>query len=172
MIILIEGVDHTGKTTIADYIHNITNFPVYRSIHQKDRTINLEEASKHDWRFYLDIASQSEQNIIFDRSFISQYVYSSIFRKENILNQFKDFSMYKKQFIKYCETLQRIQYKVIYCTRKNFMYEVDDYIDMSYANTLQDEFSNFFKIINFQNFIEIKYEDGIEYNYNQIREFI
>ena len=108
MILIFEGGEKTGKSTLAEFLKNklfreytfgeIDNYyKYYRSTHQKDKTIDLEESIKSDWRFFLDIYQQVNFNIIFDRSFISQYVYSMIFRKNNVLKHFSDIKKYDKK---------------------------------------------------------------------------
>jgi len=166
MIILVEGVDKSGKSTLIDlFLQQNHAYKKYRSNHQKDKKIDLEVAIKHDWRFFLDICSQTDQNIIFDRSFISQYVYSMIFRKKNILNHFSSIEEYQKIFKEYCIQLSELQYKVFYCFRNDYTNVIDDYLDISYHKKLKEQFTNFFNL--FKNELVIttlNFEDGLQIN--------
>lgn len=171
MIIIYEGIDHSGKSTLAQLQSYTQNIPYYRSIHQKDKITDLEESCKHDWRFFLDISSQTNQNIIFDRSFISQYVYSTCFRKENIMKHFDSLNDYEKVFKEYCKQLSQINHIVYHCTRKDFNNEVDDYIDLSNSQNISDVFNEFFnKYKKYVNVHTLKFEDGILNNIKKVME--
>lgn len=169
MILLFEGAEHVGKSSLAKKCVNY-GFTYYRSTHQKDRKTDLELAISHDWRFFLDIYLQSNFNIIFDRSFISQYVYSILFRKDNVLKYFNTIEKYENLFREYCDLLSKSQHLIIYCTRKNYEEkDEDDYIDLKYSDQIKEKFNFFFEKIGYYlDITECKFEDGIEYNLNKI----
>jgi hypothetical protein len=72
----------------------------------------LEKSIKYDWRFMIDFLSQIECNICFDRSFISQYVYSYLFRKNNILENYTN-EEYLNIFKQYTQNLYKFNYKYV-----------------------------------------------------------
>jgi len=176
MIIILEGGEKTGKSTLAEKIQKENYFAYYRSTHQKDKKTNLEEAIKHDWRFFLDIYSQIKYDfdIIFDRSFISQYVYSTLFRKQNILKYYNNLKNYEKIFKNYCNILYKVEHLIIYCTRKIYLTtDTDDYIDLKFSDQIEKKFNFFFKKIGYNlNIIECKFEDDIEDNIKKIQKEI
>lgn len=173
MITIFAGFDHSGKTTLATKLKNSKyNFEYYRSTHQQNKTINLEEAIKHDWRFLLDILQQININIIFDRSFICQYVYSLKFRKDSILNQFKNINKYFELFEEYCKILSNINHRIIFCYRNFYdTFETDNYVDLNLHKEMTASYKDFLKKYSkYLNIINCEFEDGIQFNFNKILE--
>jgi hypothetical protein len=174
MILIFCGFDRSGKSTLAKIVQKQYFFEYYRSTHQRDKSIDLESAIAHDWRFFFDIAKQinldSIMDIIFDRSFIDQYIYSKIFRKENICRHYNSFFLYEKIFKEYCDILQKMDHRIIFCIRENYKEgEMDEELDLSIYKTVNKEFIYFFDKIGYNlNMIECKFEDGIEYNFKKI----
>lgn len=172
MILLFEGWEKVGKTTLALRTRDELNFQYFRSNKQINSNIDLEKAIKYDWRFMIDFLSQVNINICFDRSFISQYVYSNLFRKENIL---KNYSLedYNNIFKQYCDSLSLINYKIIYCYRETYNNEIDDQVDITKVNEANNLYSYFFNIYaNTSDILTCHYEDGIQYNIEKIKQEI
>lgn len=84
--IIIEGPQGCGKTSLVNYLReNIPASNLYRLSGQKDRTITGKEKSKKMYNAlidYMDAISDSDINLIFDRTFFSEQVYSQIGFKE------------------------------------------------------------------------------------------
>lgn len=175
MILFFEGFEKSGKTTLAQKMHLdrysklYKDFNYFRSSKQINSDVNLEEAIKYDWRFMLDFLSQVEVNAIFDRSFISQYVYSMILRRENILRHFGDVNPYEKLFLEYCNKLQTIDHLVVYCQRHNYKDEKDEHVDISMVNQIKIMYECFLNHTGKSlNILRCDFEDGIEKNYRKI----
>jgi tRNA uridine 5-carbamoylmethylation protein Kti12 len=172
MLICLTGFDKSGKTTQANkLIKEFPNLQYYRSTHQKDKKTNLEEAIKHDWRFFLDIAQQVDFNLLFDRCFIDQFVYSQIYRLDNIFNHFNSINEYQNLFENYCKILANIEHLIIYFYKENQNIIEDDFIDVTKVYTVLKKFDEFFNLFEkYLNVIFLKFEDGIEYNFKKIKE--
>ena len=79
MILIIEGPDGSGKTTLANQLSKQTGYPVIHRVQPKndeDKQRMLDE--------YMDIL-QSGKNAIFDRSWYSEMVYGPIMRDTSVI---------------------------------------------------------------------------------------
>ena len=85
-IIIIEGPQGCGKTSLANYLReNIAASNLYRLTGNKDKTITGKEKSKNMYYALLDYMKKLENcevNLIFDRTFFTDYVYSLLGYKE------------------------------------------------------------------------------------------
>lgn len=172
MILLFEGWEKVGKTTLANKVKDELNFNYFRSSKQINSGINLERAIQYDWRFMIDFLSQIQIDVCFDRSFISQYVYSNLLRKKNILKNY-DLDQYDNVFKQYCDLLSSFNYKIIYCYREQYDDETDDQVDITKvkkANELYYEFFN--RFVNKNNLLTCYYEDGTQSNFEKIKRHI
>lgn len=77
MIIIIEGPDGAGKTTLAKYLNEGFNIPVLHRTKPKD-----EEEKKTMMRGYLDDI-QEQRSIVWDRCWYSEMVYGPIMRDKS-----------------------------------------------------------------------------------------
>lgn len=79
-IIIFEGVDMSGKSTIAKALSNQTGIPIFKM-----------NVPKHFWDFLIhqrysgeaitQMLEQTEQSVILDRSFVSDYMYALLFNR-------------------------------------------------------------------------------------------
>lgn len=167
MILLFEGWDKAGKTTLSKKIQNELNFQYFKSTKEINSNVDLEEAIKYDWRFMLDFLSQITCDVCFDRSFISQYVYSYLLREENIQKKYTSFNVYENIFKNYVKQFNNIQSKIIYCVREDYANIVDDQVDITLADNANELYRQFFFNFNIQPII-CHYEAGIDFNFNKI----
>lgn len=171
MIICLTGFDKNGKTTMStNILKEFKQFQYYRSMHQRDKITDLEQASKHDWRFLLDILQQINVDIVFDRCFIDQFAYSQVYRYENILKNFRSIEEYYSYFENYCKILSKINHLIIYFYKEFPKNVEDDFIDTSKMTEVLKYYEIFFN--NFSknlNILNCKFENGIEENFNRIK---
>lgn len=71
MKILIDGNDGVGKTTLAKRLINTFNIKSY---------IHLSNKDPRDYEFYSNVLRKND--VIFDRSFMDEKIYSKIFNRE------------------------------------------------------------------------------------------
>ena len=88
-MIILEGIDGVGKTTVADYLNKDGYVTYHFPFDEKNR--DIEEK-------YLSVLNKDTKKMVLDRCFISELVYGPILRGysrlsknqlENILNMYK-----------------------------------------------------------------------------------
>lgn len=104
MIIIIEGPDGSGKTTLAEMLSRQTGFPV---VHRTQPKSEEEKAKMMDG--YVD-AIKKGKNIIFDRCWYSEMAYGPIMRDKSVIS-YPD--MYELE-----QLLTKRGALIIYCTDK------------------------------------------------------
>ena len=80
MIIIIEGPDGSGKTTLAEKISKQTKYPI---IHRSQP--NTEEEKKLMMGEYLQTI-RSGKNMIFDRCWYSEMAYGPVMRDDSVIS--------------------------------------------------------------------------------------
>lgn len=92
MIIIVEGIDRVGKSTLVDRIHHDINFPIYSHVSIGSRNFdaikNVEETDK--FLQVMEICKLSNANIIFDRFYMSDFVYGCIQRHYDFTEALKN----------------------------------------------------------------------------------
>lgn len=80
MIIIIEGPDGSGKTTLANLLSKQTGYPVIHRSQPKS-----EEEKAQMMQSYVDVI-KSGRNAIFDRCWYSEMVYGPIMRDASVIS--------------------------------------------------------------------------------------
>lgn len=89
MIIVVEGIDRIGKTTMCEKLSKAFGFPIYKEsgVHEATQIGNVRSQMS-----LLNLCKVTGCNVIFDRLFSSEYVYGmcdrkcSPFASKNFLN--------------------------------------------------------------------------------------
>ncbi len=85
-LIVIEGPQGTGKTTLANYLReNIAGSNLYRLSGQKDKTKSGKILSQNMYNALLDYLEKMQEvpmDLIFDRTFFTEEVYARLGYKE------------------------------------------------------------------------------------------
>lgn len=85
-LIVVEGPQGTGKSTLANYFRdNIPSSNLYRLSGQKDKTITGKNISKKMYNTLLDYLKNMQEipmDLIFDRTFFTEEVYARLGYKE------------------------------------------------------------------------------------------
>lgn len=107
--IIVEGPQGCGKTGLTNYLReNIPASNLYRLTGNKDKTISGKEKSINMYNALLDYMKnieKSEVNLIFDRTFFSDYVYANL--------GFKEYS-YGDVYYKLLQRLGELNYNIYY----------------------------------------------------------
>lgn len=86
MIIIVEGIDRVGKTTLVDKLKDATNFPVFKhdgSLFDYSKMDNMNETDKMVQ--LLEFGKlMGQPSVIFDRFHVSDFVYGSIERSYDL----------------------------------------------------------------------------------------
>ena len=108
-LIIVEGPQGTGKSTLANYLRdNIAGANLYRLTGQKDKTVTGLNYSKFMYDAlmeYLRKMQMIRNDMIFDRTFMTEEVYARLGYKEY---SFTD--IYKKL----SEQLNELTYEIYY----------------------------------------------------------
>lgn len=107
--IIVEGPQGVGKSSITNYLRdNLEVSNLYRLTGSKDKTITGKEKSKAMYDAllrYMESLEQSEVNLIFDRTFFTDYVYSKLGYKEYD---------YEDIYLSLLERLNDLNYEIYY----------------------------------------------------------
>lgn len=102
MIIIIEGPDGSGKTTLANQLSKQSSYPIIHRVQPKtehDKKVMLEE--------YLEVI-RTRRNMIFDRSWYSEMVYGPVMRDSSVISHHQMYAIESR--------LAKIGAMIIYCT--------------------------------------------------------
>lgn len=86
-VIIVEGVDGSGKTSVCELLSKATGYPIVKMPRMKEFfSNNAEEMSK----FFNEIIVQIPRGFVLDRGFPSSLVYSKVYNREFDLSYIKD----------------------------------------------------------------------------------
>jgi len=168
MLIVFDGVDKTGKSTLCNIISKKFSTPIF---HRKNKmlnsSINLEESFKYDWDILLDYfeSNNDQSHCIFDRSFFSQYPYSLVFRTKNVAITYNSLIEYKNIFKNYYERSKSCGIIFFYCTRKDIENNKEEKYELNKKvfDQLDLLYNEIFQYCNID-INKINFENGIENN--------
>lgn len=80
MIIIVEGIDRIGKTTLCNALSERLNLPIYKEegVYKKSQEGNMRSQMA-----LLGLCEVTKCNVIFDRLFTSEFVYGIIDRQND-----------------------------------------------------------------------------------------
>lgn len=90
MIIIVEGIDRVGKTTLVNRIHMETNYPVYRHVGDRDFTKVQNEVETDKFLQLIEMCKITHSTVIFDRFHWSDFVYGSVQRHYDFTTALKN----------------------------------------------------------------------------------
>lgn len=123
MIMLFEGPDRCGKTTIAKAVSKATRIPYYKSSGERKAFASRDNGA--DWfkntliysgQYFADYLEQVNPHLIIDRGYPSERVYSKFFGRETIED------VHKRLDAAY----NRCNVRIIVCRRKSYKGIKDD----------------------------------------------
>lgn len=108
-IIIVEGPQGTGKTTLANYLReNIPSSNLYRLAGQKDKTETGKQISEKMYiamQEYMEKMQDVPMDLIFDRTFFTEQIYASL--------GYKDYS-FDDVYKKLLESLDSLNFDVYF----------------------------------------------------------
>lgn len=136
MLIIFEGLDKSGKSTMANLVaRGLNNALLIRKTYAKELyPIDYGKASEYDWQALFDRVILANPNATFvaDRSFFTQTVYQVCLGTG--INAITDAQM--SMYNAYCDVLKRIPHLVVYC--KSARYEYDSMVTNPIAKSKLD----------------------------------
>lgn len=120
MIIIFEGVDNCGKTTIAQEFckrHPEFNYFKVKKEQMYVRELSPEDITKMhaiELNFFYELASQVNMNIVFDRFYPSEYAYGKTFRNIN-----------GDEILRMDEKFAKLGTKIVMCIKPTEKFEDD-----------------------------------------------
>lgn len=81
MIVIVEGIDRVGKTTLCNKIHDLHGLPVFKHSNESFDYSKMDNDNETDKMLQLiELASITKSDVIFDRFHISDMVYGQLER--------------------------------------------------------------------------------------------
>lgn len=104
MIIIVEGIDRVGKTTLCDKLSEELNIKIFRRefFMQLNEFDNKNETDKMIQ--LLNIVNEIDGDIIFDRLYFSDYIYGLLERHYMLIDAVKNFA----EIDKYASSLKDV----------------------------------------------------------------
>lgn len=93
MIIIVEGIDRVGKTTLCNKLKKELNIPIYRHVGERDFTKIDNNNETEKFLQILEICNLTNCSLILDRFNLSDYVYGIIERFYDIISAYKNFQI-------------------------------------------------------------------------------
>lgn len=84
IVIVFEGPDKSGKSTIAQHFAERYNFNYYKNPRERQQKLagEIRYVAKYAGLWYADYIRQVPQRVIIDRHYISEWVYSHVEQRE------------------------------------------------------------------------------------------
>lgn len=96
MIIIVEGIDRVGKTTLCNMLHKEINLPIYKHVGE----FKYNDANNDNWTDnllqMLEICRLTHSFMIFDRFHLSDYIYGVLQRNYDIKKAKHNFLLIEK----------------------------------------------------------------------------
>lgn len=138
MFVLIEGLDATGKTTLSKELQQL-NFQPFHGCKPRDTSVDAVNKAYRDDLCILKELKKSGTDVIFDRLYISNFVYQNIFEHNSGI----DAKLRKEvrdiiDVIIYCKVNNKIIYNTLFqvsCKNRR-----EDYLDTTLLSQAGDLF--------------------------------
>lgn len=162
-IIIFEGLDMSGKTTILNALSGVLNIPAYKEIRQEkwyDHVIDLLYAEEAR----LQLIEQIGFSIIFDRSYPSEFVYAHSYGRQTIDDKIWEFD----------ERYAKLGAKIIICSKDSSKFQDDKtaLIDRDKYTTIASNYYVFSRMTKCKVLQLDTSSENLEWEINKILEFI
>lgn len=123
MLVIFEGVDHSGKSTLVQILHQELpgSIVIKKQYDEHLYPIDFGLASEYDWQAILDriVLANPDVTFIADRSFFTQTVYQLCLGTGSHAITNAQMQMFNN----YCKVVQSMPHLVVYCQSPT--YELD-----------------------------------------------
>ena len=86
MLVIVEGIDRVGKTTLCEKLSEKLNVPIYKHKNEQFNYSKMDNENETDKMLQLlDMYSILDGDVIFDRFHLSDFVYGTIERKYDLI---------------------------------------------------------------------------------------
>jgi thymidylate kinase len=140
MLIILDGCDNTGKSHIAKALSIKLKYPLLKysivdraNLNTKELSHVALESSEYSLRI---LTCLGNPNIIIDRHYPSEYVYSSVFRHPNFA---------KLTRIDNCLVDLLPEHLIVVCHKRKLKEKKSDFIDFKKYSLLQSKYFEFVK---------------------------
>lgn len=160
-ILIFDGIDGVGKSTISNALSEIINRPVFKKTNVKnnyDFVIDLVYSVES----YTQFLEQTKYSVIFDRLYPSEYAYSKVFNRYTIHEKIKEID---RRFAK-------MGAKIIILEKNKKSYVKDDIIPIEKYDELKTMFRKFAKITKCPSIIIDTSDQNLKKQIKQIIDFI
>jgi len=135
MIIILEGPDNSGKTTIAKELSRRSGISYYKFPKQNEAVQQLETANitRYASTFFADFIQQVPVNVIMDRHYPTEMVYAKALGRP-----------YDYEIIRYLDNqFAKANACIVICMKKSYEGFHDDLIPDEYINSIIAEYQSF-----------------------------
>lgn len=133
-IIIFEGHDKAGKTTILNSLSRQQQLPIFK-LQRDKKWFDPYVVSKYGDEMLLQFLEQTKTSVILDRCFPSQYAYSKVYNR----------AFDKELLFEYDKRYSDLNTFIIYCYKNKKAYVKDEIIDISKYPKITRQFNVFFK---------------------------
>lgn len=147
MIIVFEGCDNVGKTTIAKKLAEILELPYYRYLDQRkavkeNDTYNI---TKYSSVFFADFIQHVNFSCIIDRHYPSEWVYAQVFNRHYDIDVLRQID----------EGFMKANVNMIVCYKSKMKHFMDWNTPLSKVKEIQDKYREFVQWSNVKNIFEL-----------------
>jgi len=142
MIIILEGADNTGKTNIAnEFIRLNPEYVKFKGNREADifKFSGCKELPYIQGEFFVDVISQLKvKNLIIDRFYPSEFVYSKVY------NRYQDLgSIFKLE-----NSMKKLGAVILYCYKTEYKTFEDELVEFSQIERIKEVYDYFLSITN------------------------
>lgn len=136
-IIIFEGFEKVGKTTIATHMSKVIEIPYFKNPSQKEFfLVNSLNKLKIESEYLLTILQQTNLSIILDRHYPSEYAYANAYNRSTDLS-----------FIRYLhKEYEKLDTYHIYCSKKHKDEFNDDLVKYEEQEKILQHYDEFYNV--------------------------
>ena len=82
LVLILEGVDRAGKTTIGYELSRLLKIPIYKGSSPHNLSLPFYMETEISQTIFHDFLYKTKYSIILDRAYPSEYVYSTVYKRK------------------------------------------------------------------------------------------